>query len=73
LAGRAVLNLTSDRILPLLQLPIAEKLSAFIPAMDKDDVCPAFDTHNQVFGNFEELSDAINGDAEFLARLEAAK
>jgi hypothetical protein len=73
LAARAVLNLTGDRILPLLQLSVTEELSAFICAIDKDDVCPAFDTHYQVFGNFEELSNAINGDAEFLARLEAVK
>ncbi len=73
LKGRAVLNLTCHGILPLLQFPIADELSPFILAMDKDDVCPAFDTQNLVFGDFQELCDASDGDAEFLSGLEAAK
>jgi hypothetical protein len=41
--------------------------------MDEEDVCPTFDAHNQVFGNFQQLGDASEGDAEFLSRLEAAE
>ena len=73
LPGGAVLNLIGNRIEPLSQLAITNELSAFISAMDKDDVCPKFDPHNPVFGNFQESSDASEGDAEFLGRLEAAK
>ncbi len=73
LKGGAVLNLTGNGILPVLQFPIADELSPFILAMDKDDVCPAFDTQNLVFGDFQQLSDRAYGNAEFLARLEAAK
>jgi hypothetical protein len=57
LPSGAVLNLTGNGILPLSQFTITEELSAFISAMDKYHICPAFDSHNQVFGNFEELSD----------------
>ena len=67
------MNLTCHGILPVLQLPIADELSPFILAMDKDDICPAFDTQNLVFGDFQELCDRAYGNAEFLARLEAAK
>jgi hypothetical protein len=52
LPGGAILNLTGNGVLPLLQFAVTEKLSAFIVAVDKDDVCPAFNTYNQVFGNF---------------------
>ena len=73
LQGGAVLNLTSNGIKPLSQLAVTDELSAFICAMNEEDVCPAFDTHNQVFGNFQQLSNATKGDAEFLGRLEATK
>jgi hypothetical protein len=36
------LNLTGNGIDPLSQFPLSDELSAFIPAMDKDDVCPVF-------------------------------
>jgi hypothetical protein len=36
----------------MLQGAVTDELSAFIGAMDKDDVCPAFDAHNAVFGDF---------------------
>jgi hypothetical protein len=52
LPGRAILNLTGNGILPLSQFPITDELSAFILAMDKYDIRPAFDAHNQVFGDF---------------------
>jgi hypothetical protein len=52
LPGRAILNLTGNGILPLSQLAITDELSALVAAMDKDDVCPTFNAHNQVFGDF---------------------
>jgi hypothetical protein len=36
------LNLTGNGIDPLSQFPLSDELSAFILAMDKDDVCPVF-------------------------------
>ncbi len=36
----------------MLQGAVTDELSAFIGAMDKDDVCPTFDTHYAAFGNF---------------------
>jgi hypothetical protein len=56
-----------------LQFAVTDELSAAITTMDKDDVCPAFDTHNQVSGNFQQSRDDICGDAEFLEGLNAAK
>jgi hypothetical protein len=67
------LNLTGNSILPLSQLAVTDELTASICAMDEDDVCPAFDTHHQILGNFQELSDRAYGNAEFLTRLETAK
>jgi hypothetical protein len=73
LPGGTLLNLKGNSIKPLSQLAIADELSALISAMDEEDVCPTFDAHNQVFGNFQQLGDASEGDAEFLSRLEAAE
>jgi hypothetical protein len=53
LAGGAVLNLAGNGIEPMLQAAVTDELSAFVDAMDKDDICPAFDAHDRVFGNFE--------------------
>jgi len=61
LPSGAVLNLTGNGILPLSQFALATKerltdeLSAFITAMDKYHIRPAFDAQDQVFGNFQEL------------------
>ncbi len=52
LPSGAIVNLTSNGILPLLQLAITDELSASIATMDKYNICPAFDPYNQVFGNF---------------------
>jgi hypothetical protein len=73
LPGGTILNLTGNGILPLSQLAITDELSALIAAMDKDDVFPAFDTQNLVFGNFQYLCNRAYTYAEFLGRLEAAK
>jgi len=51
-AGEAVLNLIGNGIEPMLQPAITDELSAFIGAMDEDDIWPAFNSHDQVFGNF---------------------
>jgi hypothetical protein len=73
LPSGAVLNLTGNGIEPLSQFAITDELSANIAAMDKDYVCPAFDAHNLVFGNFQQSSDRTYSNAEFLTRLDAAK
>ena len=52
---------------------LTDELSTPIPSMDKEDIRPAFDAQNQVFGDFEELCDRVYCDAEFLSRLEAAE
>jgi HKD family nuclease len=60
---------------------LTDELSAFISAMNKYHICPAFNAQNQVSGNFQQLRDKPNGmlrdriytNAEFLSRLEAAK
>ncbi len=67
------MNLTGNGVLPLSQSPITDELSTLIPAMDKHYICPVFNANYQVFGNFQELCDASDGDVEFLSRLEAAK
>jgi hypothetical protein len=53
LAGGAVLNLASNGIEPMLQAAVTDELSALVDAMDKDDICPAFNVHDRVFGDFE--------------------
>ena len=58
---------------PLLQLTVTQELSASVAAMDEEDIRPALDTHDYVFWDFQELSDAIEGNAEFLRGLQAAK
>ena len=73
LPSGAVLNLTGNCIEPLAQLTITDELSASIATMDKDDISPAFDSHNLVFGDFQQSGDRAYGDAEFLEWLEAAK
>jgi hypothetical protein len=55
LPSGAVLNLTGNGILPLSQFAVTDELSAFITAMDKYHIRPAFDAQDQVFGNFQEL------------------
>jgi hypothetical protein len=50
--GGAVLNLIGNGIEPMLQSAVTDELAAFIGAMDEDDICPAFNSHDQVFGNF---------------------
>lgn len=57
LAGGAVLYLTGNGILPLLELAITDELTALIPTVDEDDISPTFHAHNQVLGNFEQLCD----------------
>ena len=52
---------------------LTDELSAFISAMDKYHICPAFNAQNQVFGNFQQLGDRTYTNAKFLSRLEAAK
>jgi hypothetical protein len=46
LAGGAVLNLIGNGIEPMLQSAVTDELSAFIGAMDKDDIRPVFDAHD---------------------------
>ncbi len=46
LPSGAVLNLIGNGIKPLSQLAVTDELSAFVLAMDKDDVLPAFNAHN---------------------------
>ncbi len=75
------MNLTCPGIKQMSQPAVTDELSAFIGAMDKDDICPAFDAHNQVFGNFQQLRDSLRdsfasrsySNSEFIGRLEAAK
>jgi hypothetical protein len=52
LTDGAVLNLIGNGIEPMLQSAVTDELSAFIGAVDKDDIRPAFDAYNTVFGNF---------------------
>jgi hypothetical protein len=73
LTSRAILNLISNGIAPLLQLAITDELSAFVLPMDKHYIRPGFDTHDQAFGNFQQLCDASDTNADFLSRLKATK
>jgi hypothetical protein len=73
LISRAILNLISNGIAPLLQLAITDELAAFVLPMDKYYIRPGFDAHDQVFGNFQQLRDASDTNAEFLSRLKATK
>lgn len=71
--GGAGLDLMRDRILPLLQLSVRDKLSAFVEPMHKHDVSPRFDSLNQVLADFQHLGDRSYGDAELFRWLDATK
>ena len=68
--GSAFLNLASHSIFPFFQFAIANKLSASVAAMDKDNTHPKFDPENDLGRNTQESSDFSNGDVEVAVGLD---
>ena len=71
--GGAILNLVGDRILPFLQLPVGDKLSAFVEPMHEHHVSPGFNSLNEILADFQHLGDRPYGDAELFRGLDAPK
>lgn len=69
----AGLDLMGDRILPFFQVPVRDKLSAFVAPVYKHHVSPGFHSLNQILADFEQLGDRPYGDAELFRGLDAAK
>lgn len=69
----AGLNLVRDGVLPFLQLAVGDKLSTFVTSVYEHDVSPRLDSLNYILGDFQELRDRPNSDAELFRGFDAAK
>lgn len=70
--GGAGLDVMGDRILPLFQLAVRDKLSAFMMVYEHY-ISPGFDSLNQILTYFQEFGDRPHVDAELFRGLDAAK
>ena len=64
------MDLASHSIFPLFQFAIANKLSAAIAAMNKNDTHPKFDPQDDLGRNTQESGNFSNGEVEVAVGLD---